>query len=85
MFTATAFILSRRPSGVRHVTAAGLHQTGRRLTGNSFNAPTRAQVRLGPKETGRRLNYRLVLCVIVGNGKRAVGMSMSGSEDATFR
>jgi hypothetical protein len=32
-----------------------------------------------------RLSHRLVLCVIVGNGGHAVGMTMSGSEDATFR
>jgi hypothetical protein len=39
----------------------------------------------GRKETRPYLNHGLVLCVIVGNGKRTVGMTMSGSEDATFR
>jgi len=40
---------------------------------------------LGRKETRRCLNCKLVLCVIVGNGERAVGMTISGSEDAAFR
>ncbi len=34
---------------------------------------------------GRHLNRRVVLCVIVVNGGRAVGTAMFGSEDATFR
>src|ERR1700677_1300672 len=39
-----------------------------------------------PRErTQRRLNRRVVLCVIVDNDGRVVGIVMFGSEDATFR
>ena len=37
------------------------------------------------KDKRRHLNRRVVLCVIVGNGGRAVATAIFGSEDATFR
>jgi hypothetical protein len=37
------------------------------------------------KKGRRHLNGWVVLCVIVGSGGHAVGLTMFGSEDATFR